>query len=416
MASVEDSISPVETTETTELTHTTPRALTPIPESDTASDSLTVIFHPDADLEVIVPVPDDHPTIYMVCASALTCASPIWRTMLYYDAACARDAGDDTKQARSQTMRLTGDSEAIGLLFRIIHYDFRHVPKDPTLNQLFELGKSACQYKCTHILYPWAGQWSASLTNFVDEVDCYSECHKALHIAWTFGDLKLYRDMVDALIVSAKVDPNGKIVNISGQPLEDMLMPHDLLKVIIEARASTVAKILCDIKEPIEVLSSGLQNQRNRYCKIGKDTQACEIMMLGSIISALTKAGLFPIPAPEKFTDSIETLKNKLDTIKTIPYVGKEWMPHMSHENCNLGFRESVMVCLKEMTVPLSAGIMSWMSDQADTCGIKATRELQEWRQRSEESSFEHVAKSSIVRHLEKQDEEECDNDKAGDI
>jgi hypothetical protein len=41
--------------------------------------------------------------------------------------------------------------------------------------------------------------------------------------------MKLYRDMVDALIVSAKMDLNGKIVNVSGQPLEDILMPSDLL-------------------------------------------------------------------------------------------------------------------------------------------------------------------------------------------
>lgn len=83
-------------------------------------------------------------------------------------------------------------------------------------------------------------------------------------------------------------------------------------------------------------------------------------MMLGSIIPALAKAGLFPVPEPEKFTGSIVTLKNELDNVKTIPYVGKEWMPHTSHENCNLGFRESVIACLKEMIVPLSAGISKW--------------------------------------------------------
>ncbi|KAI1757866.1 hypothetical protein F4782DRAFT_544279 [Xylaria castorea] len=418
MASIEEPISTVETTEATEATEptpTTPRALTPIPETDTVSESPATTFHPDTDLEVIIPMPDGDHTTYMVCASALACASPIWRTMLYHDAACARGANDATKQDQSQTMKLTGDPEAIGVLFRIIHYDFRHVPKEPTLDQLFELGKSACQYKCTHILYSWAGQWSASLTNFVAEVDCYSECHKALYVAWTFGDLKLYRETVDALIVSAKIDRNGKIVNISGQPLEDMLMPHDLLEVIIETRASTIAKILDAVKVPIEVLSSREQNQRCTYCKVGKDSQACEIMMLGSVIPALTKAGLFPVPEPEKFTGSIETLKNSLDKVKTIPYVGREWMPHMSHEHCNLGFRESVMACLKEMMVPLSAGIMGWMSDQADICGIRATRELEEWRQRSEESSSEHLAKSTLVRHLEKQDQEECDSDSDSD-
>jgi hypothetical protein len=80
-------------------------------------------------------------------------------------------------------------------------------------------------------------------------------------------------------------------------------------------------------------------------------------MMLGSVIPALTRAGLFPVPEAEGFTDSIKNLKDKLDNVKIIPYIGKEWMPHMSHENCDLGFSQSVMTCLKEMTVPLSGAI-----------------------------------------------------------
>ena len=79
--------------------------------------------------------------------------------------------------------------------------------------------------------------------------------------------------------------------------------------------------------------------------------------MLGSIIPALTRARLFPIPEPGTFSGSISQLKEKLDGIKTIPYVGKEWAPHMSHEGCNLGFRESVTTCLRAMAVPLSPSI-----------------------------------------------------------
>ncbi|KAJ8129311.1 hypothetical protein O1611_g4321 [Lasiodiplodia mahajangana] len=342
------------------------------------------MFHRDTDLKVIVRASGDDPATYMVCASALACASPIWRSMLYRDA--ARDVTDDARPDQTQILELEGDPKAIGLLFHIVHYDFSHVPKEPTLKQLFELCKSAYQYRCTHLLYPWASQWASFLANFVAEANCYSECHKALFVAWTFGEMKLYRDTIDALIVSTKIDRDGKVVNVSGQPLEDILMHRDLLEIITEARASTIAKILNAVRTPIQVLSSGTQSDR-LYCKVGKDTQPCEIMMLGSVIPALTKAGLFPVPEPEKFTGSIEGLKDELDKIKTIPYVGREWMPHMSHENCDLGFRESVMTCLKEMVVPLSFSIMDWMSSQADKCGVEATTELQQWRQQSKASS-----------------------------
>ncbi|KAI1421147.1 hypothetical protein F5Y12DRAFT_769566 [Xylaria sp. FL1777] len=334
--------------------------------------------------------------------------------MLYQDARYAHDARDETRRDKVQTMKLDGDPEAIGLLFRIIHYDFSYVFKEPTLDQLFELSKSACQYGCTHILYPWAAQWISRLSNFVAEDNCYSECHKALYVAWTFGELKLYRDMIDALIVSTRIDVNGKIANISGQPLEEMLMPRDLLEIIIESRASTIANILDAVKKPIHDLSYGEQGQGSTYCKVGKDSHACEVMMLGSIIPALTQAGLFPIPEPEKFTGSIDYLKNKLEKIKTIPYVGKEWMPHMSHESCNLGFSESIMTCLKRMTVPLSSSIMSWMSAQAKTCGIEPTKELEEWQLKSDDISIERLPKSDLVLHLETQVQEGCDYASSG--
>ncbi|RWA06988.1 hypothetical protein EKO27_g8114 [Xylaria grammica] len=391
-------------------TQTPPRALTPIPETEATSGSPVMDFHRDADLRVIVETPHDEPTVYMVCGSAIACASLVWRSMLYHNTAYSHDVEDETKHEQIQTIRLNGDPEAIGLLFRIIHYDFKHVPKEPTLDQLFELGKIACQYRCTHILYPWANQWISRLSDFAAEDNCYSECHKALYVAWTFGELKLYRDMVDALIVSSGINAHGKIVNIAGQPLEDMLIPRDLLDIIVETRACTIAKILDAVKTPIHALSHGKQAQRSTYCRIGKDSQACETMMLGSIIPALTKAGLFPIPEPERFTGSIEYLQNKLEMIKTVPYVGKEWMPHMSHESCNLGIGESITVCLKGMMVPLSGSIMSWMSDQAKTCGIEPTQELKDWQQKSEDASLEHATESDLVHHPKNQVKEERDS------
>lgn len=177
MASAEE---PVPSIDMAESIRTTPRALTPILETEPGPEDSTTAFHPDADLKVIIRAPNNDPTIYMVCASALTCASPVWRSMLYCDAANAREMKDETRYDQTQSMVLRGDSEAVALLFRIIHYDFRHVPKEPTLNQLFELSKSACQYRCTHILYPWAQQWVSQLATFFADVNCYSECHKAL--------------------------------------------------------------------------------------------------------------------------------------------------------------------------------------------------------------------------------------------
>ncbi|GAP91432.1 putative nuclear pore protein [Rosellinia necatrix] len=401
---------PPSSDEAMEAIRTIPRALTPIPESEPGHESAAIIFHPDADLEVIVQTPGGESSAYMVCASALACASPIWRSMLYFGSAYAQGANDEPKQDQVQTMRLNGNLEAIGLLFRIIHYEFSYVPKEPTLDQLFELGKSVCHFKCAHLLYPWANQWASRLINFAAETYCYRECHKALHVAWVFGELNLFRETVDALIVSAKINHNRKIVNSSGQLLEDMLMPRDIFDLIIKTRACTIAEMLNIIKTPIRVLSSEAHSQPSQYCKVNKDSQECEAMMLGSAIRALTKAELFPVPEPESFIDSIECLKEKLDGIRLMPYIGKEWAPHISHEKCNLGFCKSVEDTLKKMTVPLSASVMRWMSDQAKTCGIEATSELEEWRQISKEAALAPHDKSDPRNKMRTRAEDKGDD------
>ncbi|KAI3326556.1 hypothetical protein HD806DRAFT_532185 [Xylariaceae sp. AK1471] len=318
--------------------------------------------------------------------------------MLYYDASRAHEAKDETKDEQIQTLKLDGDVEALGLLFRIIQYDFSHVHQEPTFGQLFELVKAPA---ITAVLI-------SSILGLSG-----GSCVCPTSVAWIFGDLHLFRDMVDSLIVSSEIDAKGRIVNISGQRLDKMYMPLDLLIAnITMTRATTVAKILDVVKAPINVLSSGERGPNSAYCKVGEDRKACEVMMLGSAIPALTKAGLFPVPEPEEYTGNIQDLKEKLDKIKTIPYVGKEWMPHMSHDGCNLGFSQSVSVCLKQMVVPLSTRIMSWISDQAKICGVGAAG----WWQKSEPHSTEHVAKTVLPHEREGQAEEEHDIVSMNDI
>ncbi|KAI8628376.1 hypothetical protein F5Y19DRAFT_476356 [Xylariaceae sp. FL1651] len=403
-----------------------PRALTPIQESE-SSDIETIqpklsnaqstnscnitSFHSDADLKVIVQQPGgDITTTYMVCACAMACASPLWRSMLFYNTAQARGAEGEIKENLDQTLKLEGDAEAIGVLFRIIHYDFSHVPEEPTLDQLFELCLNACRFRCTHLFHPWANKWISSMSTFVSEAHCHPECHKALHIAWTFGDIDLFRDMIDALIVSTKIDAKGRIVNISGKPLDDMLLNLNVLPIITETRIATVAKILDAVKTPIESLSSTDRNPRSSYCKIGKDSKECEAMMLGSVLPALMKAGLFPVPEPHNFTGSLLELKYRLDEIKMLPYIGRDWVPHKAHDNCNLGFCESVTTCLKEMPVPLSDYIMSWMSEQAKICGIEAGDELAKYRQQVESLSREPIVhKADLPHELKKENGDDSD-------
>ncbi|KAI1432534.1 hypothetical protein GGR50DRAFT_696954 [Xylaria sp. CBS 124048] len=272
--------------------------------------------------------------VYLVCASTLSCVSRIWGPVICPDS----EAREETKQNQVTSLELDGNAKAIGIIFRTIHYDFIYRWSPTSMNVL--------------IFYYTLGLisiWTSRLKNIATQDDYVSESHRALYVGWVFGSLHVYREAVDTLIVTSRMNTNGKIVNICGQPLEDMMMPPYILDKITEIRGTIVAQILSTIKAPIDALSSGDQNQ-DRFCgKYGRDSEACETMMLGSAVcaltKALTKAGLFPIPDPEVFTGSIEDLREKLENIKTIPFVGRR-THQRSHENCNLGFQESARVCL----------------------------------------------------------------------
>lgn len=139
-----------------------------------------VSFHRDADLKIIIQESSGGTTEYMVCSSALACASPKWRSILYHDTPHARESDDEMNGEKIQSLKLEGNADALALIFRIVHYDFGRVSWEPTLDQLFEIGKAACDYHCTHLLQPWAQSWTSSLKHFVWEPNCYMECHKAL--------------------------------------------------------------------------------------------------------------------------------------------------------------------------------------------------------------------------------------------
>ncbi|KAI1810530.1 hypothetical protein GGS20DRAFT_589461 [Poronia punctata] len=332
------------------------------------AESSGTTIHRDADLEVVVKSPDGKTVKYMVCAAVLACISPAWKSKL--------------ENGENRPLVIEDDAEAIRVIFHIAHHDYAKVPEEPTLDQLFELSETACRYDCTHIYYPWANQWISNVfSSFGQDHRCFPECHKAIKISWVFGDLELFRDMTDALIVSSRLDTTGNIVNICGERLEEMHLPAGLADIVANARATTLREMISAARAPIDTVSGRDEGESSTYCKVGKDGNACEMMLLGSAIPMLTKAGLFPVPAPEQYTGSINDMKNALLKVKAVPYYGKEWAPHASHDGCTLGLENVAFNCLKDMKVPLNEVTMAWMSEQATKCGVQATTELQSWRE-----------------------------------
>ncbi|KAI1497966.1 hypothetical protein F5X99DRAFT_345287 [Biscogniauxia marginata] len=358
------------------------RPLTPIQEHDAAdhaspsssktsdSGSVTSVvkFYIDSDTMVLVKKDGDE-AHYQVSSCSIALASPVWCSILY---------GQNSKERPAKgewSIALEGDPKALDTIFRIVHYEFNKVPTNPSLEDLFEITCLTSQYKCTHLIYPWVHSWLVGLSGagcFTSESGFLGRCHKAIWVAWVVGDINLFEDATNALIITCSVGADGSLINKVGIPLKDMIFPPDLLDSIVDIRLTTISTILEAVGLYVTHLSSGSQDSNTSYCKVGKNVRECEAMMLGSALPELVKAELYPVPKASDVALSIQDLKDRLDHIETIPYVGRDWMPHQSHEPCCLIIRELISECIRNMRTPLKDDYLDHLSLQANVSGIRS--------------------------------------------
>ncbi|KAI1373126.1 hypothetical protein F4677DRAFT_462490 [Hypoxylon crocopeplum] len=331
-----------------------------------------VSFHIDTDLAIPVKT-DSGRVMFKVASANIASASPVWRTMLYGDGGKGRSNMDDW------VVHIDGDHDALSVIFQIVHYNFSKVPTSVTLGELYDISCVLSQYRCIHLVHPWAAKWLKNISAHAGDADAYSICHKGIFIAWTLGDVKLFRDMSDALIISCKLNARGQLVNVDGKSLNQMVLPHGLANAIASTRTVTLSKILEALDVPFKQLASNNEEPRVTFCKLSSQQKECESMMLGSIVATMMAAGLFPAPEAAKFLDSIRDLKAKVDNIKPIEYVGRDWKPHLSHKGCSFKFSEAVVKCLKEMPVPLGDKHLQHLSAQAKIAGIDNSPQLGEY-------------------------------------
>ncbi|KAI1341333.1 hypothetical protein F5Y15DRAFT_422608 [Xylariaceae sp. FL0016] len=361
-----------------------PCHLTPIEEANHTSTSNdasikssggTISYHADHDMGISVGG-----TIYAVIAATFAAASPVWRSLLYDRVAKIPE--------NDIVIPLDGDAEAVGILCRIIHYKFSSVPDELSLDELYNLSCVTAQYKAVHLTHPWANKWLARFAAFSGDVQCHMQCHKLIWIAWEFGEVNLFREMTDALIISCKRDVNGRLTNTSNELLGQMILPHGLLERITDVRTNTITKLLGTIDSTVKNLTAN-GNGDTHYCKVKHDAKECEAMMFGSALPQLLRSDLYPVPDADKYDKSILDLKNLLDSIKTLAYEGRDWKPHKTHEGCSLRLREAAEKCLAEMPVVLDDCHLEYLSQQAEKSGVTVTEELKQHRRRVAEQESE---------------------------
>lgn len=176
------------------------------------------IFHKDSDLTFKV-----WPEIcYKVIEVNVSSASDAFNNLLY-------EINTRPKKG-AWVINLPDDNpQALKVILQIIHFRFGEVPKCPTIDELFEICILVSKYDCTHLIQPWAEKWGGLLKGFANNRNAPTLNFKVLWVSWVLGCVRPFRDMVDSIILTSKIDEHGDLIHACGAKLEDIVLPEHLL-------------------------------------------------------------------------------------------------------------------------------------------------------------------------------------------
>ncbi|KAK6189399.1 Endo-1,6-beta-D-glucanase neg1 [Pestalotiopsis sp. IQ-011] len=346
-----------------ESTEPMPRALTPVRERDettsiTADSNGAQVFSKDADLAFRLKSGTGH-VEYKVNKFNVASASDAFGRLVFNE-----NGGADI-------IDLDDDLAAFAVIMNIVHYRFALVKKQPTMDELYRVCIVVSKYECTHLIQPWADRWTAILVDSTASDTTTMENHKALWVAWVLGCVIPFRQMSDSLIVTSKVDEDGDLVHIGGFKVKELTLPMNLLDGIVDVRSKTVAALLEAIKKPMDHLTgSGPKQEGVTFCKVGTEAVQCEMMLLAAASRIFFPAGLYPVPAVDKFMHSVSSIKDAVAGIRYQAWVGKAFAPHKAHTGCNLGLMDSLATILKEMPSPVNEAHLTHLAKQAELTGV----------------------------------------------
>ncbi|KAI0853612.1 hypothetical protein F5Y00DRAFT_105186 [Daldinia vernicosa] len=341
----------------------------PVFDSESSLNMGKSIIYFDMDSDLDIPLSTHHsPIVCKVSSAHLALASPVWRTMLYGNDAVKRSNAEDW------VVSIDGDAPALITLFRIIHYEFNKVPTRVSIDELHSIAVAISRYRCAHLVYPWAETWVNNLRKYDTAKEYYRDSRKAVFIAWVLGDASFFVNSLRQLVLNSKLI-DGRLVDAEGKLLSGMEDIHkDLPGWISTARLRIVSQMLNALNKPFRRHTSADGSFEPPFCKLGSQQKECETMMLGSIVPQLIAAKLFPVPKPPEITDSIKTLQSKINKIKYTPYEGRDWMPHLSHVGCSLGYSEAAQESVANMRIPLDLDFMIELHLRAHVSGVEKSQ------------------------------------------
>lgn len=151
-----------------------------------------ISLHDNGDRTIIVGEKENGQRIYRVSTLAMSMASPIWKAM-FNPASGFRESNPDI------VVEFPGDDpDAMLILLRIAHLQFKDVPKSVTFACLAELAVLCDKYDTVGLVQPFIENWMRPWTLLCLE----SGYEDWLFIAWTFGCQQIFDRLVESLVLS----------------------------------------------------------------------------------------------------------------------------------------------------------------------------------------------------------------------
>lgn len=100
--------------------------------------------------------------------------------------------------------------------------------------------------------------------------------------------------------------------------------------------------ILEAVATPFKQISAEPRDPQHKFCRVTKDQEECEDLLVGSAFKQLARHGLMPIPRAEDCQESMKSLTDQVKSLKLTRLTVHGDAPHQSHEGCSLGFNPAI--------------------------------------------------------------------------
>ncbi|KPM39819.1 hypothetical protein AK830_g6738 [Neonectria ditissima] len=306
---------------------------------------LHVDMHGDLKLRVGRPQGEEKSVkSFVVCSRALARASPIFEEMLY-----GQVAEPTHINRNSGVLDLpTHEPESFQLFALASHGLLHQVPRNLSLDQLYDLTTLTHSYDATKTLLPWIKSW----TRLIGEPVSIIPMFKVLWVSWELGQRSAFEETAKRIVMECR----GSIL-AGDSALHALQMPPGVVERVAKIRMETIGALLEVFRDLIEELVTA--NESSHVCRYGSflTSNPCESMILGSVTIGLLRGGLWPIPSPDEVDWSIVEVYETLTNIIVYDF-GQISTEDVDHGKCNpaILLREKITGIFETVPSPVTNG------------------------------------------------------------